>query len=202
MRRDLKPLEPTEELLAEMRLLLARRRDLVEDQSRTLQRLRDTLLALFPSLERALPDTRYRGALELLRRYQTPRGVLRSGRKRIETYLRGRGARNAASLAEAAVTAAKAQRVVLPDDGVAASIVADLAREVLTLKEEIATLDTEIEARFRTHPMATVLTSLPGMGALLGAEFLVTVGDLRDGFDSADQLAAFAGLAPAARDSG
>jgi transposase len=202
MRRDLKPLEPTDELLSELRLLLSRRSDLVADQSRTLQRLRDTLLALFPTLERALPDMRYRAALELLRRYQTPRGVLRSGRKRIETYLRGRGARNAASLADAAVTAAKAQKVVAPAEGVAASIVSDLAREVLALKEHITSLDAEIEARFRAHPMAGVLTSLPGMGALLGAEFLVAVGDPRDGFASADQLAAFAGLAPAARDSG
>jgi transposase len=48
MRRDLKPLEPTDELLSEMGLLLARRRDLVEDQSRALQRLRDILLTLFP----------------------------------------------------------------------------------------------------------------------------------------------------------
>ena len=201
--KNLKPLEPTDELLAEIRLLLARRRDLVEDQSRALQRLRDTLLMLFPALERALPDMRYRGALELLCRYQTPHGVLRSGRQRIETYLRGRGARNAASLAEAAVAAAKAQTVVVAAaEGVAASIVADLAREVLTLKERIATLDAEIEARFRTHPMAGVLTSLPGMGTLLGAQLLVTVGDPRDGFASADQLAAFAGLAPAARDSG
>jgi transposase len=145
---------------------------------------------------------RYRGALELLRRYQTPRGVLRSGRKRIETYLRGKGARNAASLAEAAVSAARAQKVVAPAEGVGASIVAKLAREVLALKEQIAALDTEIEARLHVHPMAGVITSLPGMGTLLSAEFLVTVGDPRDGFASAGQLAAFAGLAPAARDSG
>ncbi len=203
MRRDLRPLEPTGELLAEMRLLLSRRRDLVADQSRALQRIRDALLALFPGLERALPDMRYRGALELLRRYQTPRAVLRSGRKRIEAYLKGRGARNAARLAEAAVSAAKAQRATTtPAEGIAASIVADLAREVLDLKEEIAALDAEIEVRFRAHPTAGVLTSLPGMGALLGAEFLVTVGDPREGFAGPDQLAAFAGLAPAARDSG
>jgi transposase len=202
MRRDLKPLEPTDELLSELRLLLSRRSDLVADQSRALQRIRDALLASFPGLERALPDMRYRGALELLRRYQTPRAVLRSGHRRIETYLRGRGARNAASLAEAAVSAAKAQKVVAPAEGVAASIVAELAREVLALKEQIAALDAQIEARFRGHPMARVLTSLPGMGALLATEFLVTVGDPREGFASADQLAAFAGLAPAARDSG
>jgi transposase len=39
------------------------------------------------------------------------------------------------------------------------------------------------------------------MGPILGAEFLVAVGDLR-AFESADHLAAYAGLVPAARDSG
>jgi transposase len=39
------------------------------------------------------------------------------------------------------------------------------------------------------------------MGAILGAEFLVRVGDIRV-FESADKLAAYAGLVPAARDSG
>src|SRR5215207_2850853 len=164
MRRDLKPLEPADELLSELGLLLSRRRDLVADQSRALQRIRDALLASFPGLERALPDMRYRGALELLCRYQTPRAVLRSGRRRIETYLKGRGARNAAGLAGAAVAAAKAQRVVASAEGVAASIVAELAREVLALKERISALDAQIEARFRAHPLSGILTSLPGMG--------------------------------------
>ena len=203
MRRDLKALEPTDELFAEMRLLLARRRDLVADQSRVTQRLREGLLTLFPGLERALPDMRYRGALELLCRYQTPQAVRRSGRKRIETYLRGRGARNAGSLAAAAVSAAKAQKSAMPAEEVAASIVADLARQVLTLKEMIATLDEQIEVRFHTHPMARILTSLPGMGTLLSAELMVMVGATpQDNFAGPDQLAAFAGLAPAARDSG
>jgi Transposase IS116/IS110/IS902 family len=38
------------------------------------------------------------------------------------------------------------------------------------------------------------------MGPILGAEFLVAVGDIRT-FESADKLAAYAGLVPAARDS-
>ena len=43
---------------------------------------------------------------------------------------------------------------------------------------------------------------MPGMGPILGAEFLVAVGDMR-AFESADRLAAYAGLVPAAReDSG
>ena len=39
------------------------------------------------------------------------------------------------------------------------------------------------------------------MGPLLGAEFLVAVGNL-SAFDSADHLAAYSGLVPAAKDSG
>ena len=39
------------------------------------------------------------------------------------------------------------------------------------------------------------------MGPILGAEFLVCVGDI-SAFESADRLAAYAGLVPAARDSG
>jgi transposase len=46
-----------------------------------------------------------------------------------------------------------------------------------------------------------VITSLPGMGFRLGAEFLAAVGDPAL-IESADQLAAWAGLAPVSKDSG
>jgi transposase len=46
------------------------------------------------------------------------------------------------------------------------------------------------------------VASMPGMGPLLGAEFLAAIGhDLAD-FSGPDALAAFAGLAPAPHDSG
>ena len=107
-----------------------------------------------------------------------------------------------ARLAEAAVSAAEAQRSSPPAEGVAAGIVSDLAGQVLSLKGLIAVLDAEIEDRFRSHPSAGILASLPGMGTVLGAEFLVAAGDAKEDFAGADQFAAFAGLAPAARDSG
>ena len=46
-----------------------------------------------------------------------------------------------------------------------------------------------------------MVTSLPGMGAILAAEFLAHAGTL-DKYPSAAALAAHAGLAPVARDSG
>lgn len=69
MRPDLGELEAGEQEIAELQLLLARRRDLITDQGRTITRLREVLLSLFPALERAL-DLNGKGPLILLTRYQ------------------------------------------------------------------------------------------------------------------------------------
>ncbi len=71
MRSDLGELRAGEQELSELQLLLARRRDLITDQSRTITRLREALLSLFPALERAL-DLNSKGPLTLLTHYQTP----------------------------------------------------------------------------------------------------------------------------------
>ena len=81
-------------------------------------------------------------------------------------------------------------------------MVARLAGEVIGLDEQIAEINALIEARFRDHPLATVIISLPGIGPVLGAEFVAATGGDMTAFSSADHLAAYAGLAPAPRDSG
>ena len=184
MRADLGELSPGEGDLAELQLLLARRRDLVTDQTRAIARLREMLLVLFPALERTL-DLNNRGALALVIHYQTPAQLRRAGRKRIATHLRNRGVKGADVLAQKALTAAKTQSVTLPGHDVAARIVVEIAEEVLDLKERISALDEELGHRFFTRPEARILASLPGMGLVLGSEFLVAVGDLR-AFSSAD----------------
>jgi transposase len=201
MRSDLARLVPGEDDLAELQLLLARRRDLVADRTRCVNRLRDVLLSLFPALERAL-DLNAKGALVLVRHYQTPSAIRRMGHRRLAAFLKNRSVKGAEGIARKALAAAKAQSVSLPAESVAATICAELAAEALALKESVAALDGEIAGRFFARPEARILSSLPGMGPILGSEFLVSVGDFRASFDSADQLAAYAGLVPVARDSG
>ena len=200
MRSDLSELTPGEGGLAELQLLLARRRDLITDRTRAITRLRETLVTLSPALERTL-DLNRRSALTLVAHYQTPAQIRRIGRRRLSAYLRKRRVQGADALARKALTAAETQSATLPAESVAAQIVAELAEEVLSLKNRIDTLDEELERRFFARPEARIVESLPGMGPILGAEFLVAVGDLR-AFESADRLAAYAGLVPAARDSG
>jgi transposase len=200
MRGDLSELQANEGELAELQLLISRRRDLVTDRSRTITRLREALLALFPALERTL-DLNNSSALTLVAHYQTPTALRRAGYKRVATYLKNRGIKGADTLAKKALAAAESQSAVLPAQDVASAIVAELAREALVLKQRIERVDEELKHRFFIRPEASILTSLPGMGPVLGAEFLVAAGDL-SAFSSADQLAAYAGLVPAAHDSG
>jgi transposase len=200
MRSDLGELKPGEEELAELGILLGRRRDLLVDQNRTITRLGEALLSLSPALERTL-DLNRKGPLTLLTRYQSPQRLRRAGHKRIAAYLRARGVKGFDSVAGKALAAAKSQSISLPAEQVAAHIVAELAAEILVLKDRIEEIDEEIERRFFDRPEAEILASLPGMGPLLGAEFLVAIGDL-SAFDSADHLAAYAGLVPTANDSG
>jgi transposase len=90
MRPDLGELRAGEEEIAKLQLLLGGRRDLVTDQSRTITRLKEALLSLFPALERAL-DLNSKGPLTLLTHYQTPAHLRRAGHQRVAAYLRSRG---------------------------------------------------------------------------------------------------------------
>ena len=200
MRSDLGELRAGEQEIAELHLFLARRRDLVTDQSRTITRLREALVSLFPALERAL-DVNGKGPLILLTHYQSPTQLRRAGHKRIATYLRNRGVKGSNNVAHKALGAARSQNVTLPAQEVGAAIVAELAEDILGLKDRLQSIDEEIGQRFFARREARFLISLPGMGPILGAEFLVAVGEI-SAFESADRLAAYAGLVPAARDSG
>ncbi|MCK8675751.1 IS110 family transposase [Rhodococcus sp. HM1] len=201
MRSDLPVLHPDDELIRELQMLTGHRTDLVADRTRTINRLRQQLVAICPGLERVAQISSDRGWVVLLARYQRPRAIRRAGVARLATMLAGSGVRHAETIARAAVTAAKAQTVRLPGEDVAAELVAELAQGVIDLDARINAADAEIEARFRRHRLAEAIVSLPGIGFRLGAEFLAAVGD-PSLIGSADQLAAWAGLAPRPKDSG
>jgi transposase len=55
VRRDLMPMRPEDELVTELKVLTSYRRDLVDDRTRTINRLRGHLTGIFPGLERE-PD--------------------------------------------------------------------------------------------------------------------------------------------------
>ncbi len=201
MRRDLTVLRPDDEHTIELRVLTSRRADLNADRTRRINRLRGQLTSIFPALERSL-DLGNVGPLTLLTGYQTPAALRRTGPRRLETWLRNRKVRSPEALAEAAVEAAERQHTAVPGEKTTAQVILVLAKEVMGLNEQITEIDKLIAARFREHELAEVISSMPGVGPLLGAEFLAaTAGDMSR-FGTADRLASLAGVAPVPRDSG
>ncbi|GHE34876.1 IS110 family transposase [Streptomyces capitiformicae] len=201
MRRDFAPLDAPPELVSTLQVLTNYRADLIADRVRLINRMRDLLVGICPALERAFDYSAAKGPVVMLTEYQTPAALRRIGVKRLTTWLERRKVRGADTVAAKAVEAAQSQQIALPDEKRAAKLVCDLAHQLLALDERIKDNDREIRETFRSDDRAEIIESMPGMGPILGAEFVAIVGDL-SGYRDAGRLASHAGLAPVARDSG
>ena len=199
--RDLRPILPDDETLVALRLKVGRRRDLTEDQTRRLSRLRGLLCGIFPALERTL-DVTCKAPLALLARFVTPAEIRRAGRARLMAHLKKTPHLHGLdALIDRALDAARAQRVAVPGEAATADLVRELAREALEARAKIARIDRDLETLLADHPDGALIRSLPGMGAVLAAELIAAMGDTAR-FASADALASAAGLAPVQRQSG
>lgn len=201
MRNDLRVLQIQDDTIAELRMLTAHRADLSADRVRAINRLRGRLTGIFPALEGNL-DFANQGPLVLISGFQTAEAIRAVGAQQLERWLRSRKVRRADKLAAAAVEAADSQQTRIVGEQLEGALIARLAATVLELDKELAEIDTLISERFRSHRQAELITSMVGIGDLLGAEFLAAAGDTMTAFASADHLAGYAGLAPAPRDSG
>jgi transposase len=202
MRTDLQPVREADQISIDLRMLTARRTDLVCDRVRAINRLRATLLEYFPALERAFDYSKNKAALTLLSEYQTPDRLRRMGTTRLAAWLRKRGCRNSTAVATAAVDAAHQQFTTLPAEPIGSTLVIRLAAEITAIDRDLGELDAQLTDRFRQHEAAEILLSLPGFGPVLAATFLANIGGNLNGFDTVDRLAAVAGLAPVPYDSG
>ena len=200
-RSDLRPIEPATELDLEIRLLVGRRSDIVQAQTQRLSRMRDLLVGIFPGLEACL-DLKTKGPLHLLTKFVTPAELRDAGKKRLVRHLQAAGGvPKVEDLADRVLTVATEQRIAVPAERMTARLIRELAVEALASRTRLIELDRELEALLARHPDAALIRSLPGMGAVLTAEFIAEAGTIHR-FASADALAAAAGLAPVLRQSG
>lgn len=198
---DFRPVSLQDDSLAELRLLVSRRGDLVTDQTRRISRMRYLLNTIHPDLERAL-DLTNAGPLLLLTRYVTAAEIRAAKPKAITRFLRAKAVRNPHTLAEAACRAAQAHpNIRLPAEAATAALIREMADEAVACRSRIAAVERRLAELVQAHPDGALIRSLPGMGAILAAEFLAEAGDIAR-FRSAAALASAAGLAPILRQSG
>jgi transposase len=200
-RTDLRTIVPATEIDLEIRLLVGRRQDLVMAQTQRIARLHDLLVSIFPGLERAL-DLSTKGPLFLLTRFVTAAELRSAGKQRILRHLQtAGGVPHLQELADRALAAAREQSLSIPGERMSARLIKELALEALATRERLGALDHELQALLDNHPDAALIRSLPGMGAVLTAEFIAEAGSVSR-FRSADALAAAAGIAPVLKQSG
>lgn len=191
-----------DDALAELEMLVGYDDDLAGEATRISNRIRGLLTQIHPALERVLgPKIAHPAVLELLSRCGGPANLRKAGRAKLTEIVTARAPRMGARLVEQILAALGEQTVVVPGTATAETILPRLAntlRDVLRHRDQVAS---EVERMLDAHPLAEVLTSMPGIGVRTGARILLEVGDAT-AFPTPGHLAAYAGLAPVTRRSG
>ena len=137
-------------------------------------------------------------------RRRTRRGPPRLTRAQVSTALKRAHRRNVPDRATAILAALHGDHLGQPPAVTAAyaASVRALAAVLVTLNEQIAVMQEQVEAYFGQHPAAEVILSQPGLGLVLGARVLAEFGDDPHRYASAKARKNYAGTSPITRASG
>jgi transposase len=202
MPHTLRRVDVGEDALAELTVLVGYDDDLANEATRLANRIRGLLTQVHPALERVLgPRVQQKAGLALIAKFGGPAGMRKAGRARIAAAARKANPRGAQALADAVWTALGEQSVVVPGTAAAEAVLPRLAESLARTLDQRTQIARQVEQVLDAHPLAGVLTSMPGVGVRTAARILIEVGDASS-FPTAGHLAAYAGLAPVTRRSG
>jgi transposase len=202
MPHTLRRVDVGEEALAELGVLIGFDDDQAAEATRIANRIRGLLTQIHPALERVLgPKVTTTVVLELLTRFGGPAGLRAAGRRRLLTAARKAAPRAGEQLVADLLAALDEQTVVVPGSAAAEKVLPRLATSLAQVLAQRRAIAAEVEGILDAHPLAKVLTSMPGIGVRTAARILLEVGD-GSAFPTAGHLAAYAGLAPVTRRSG
>jgi transposase len=202
MPHTLRRVDVGEEALAELKVLVGFDDDLAGEATRLSNRIRGLLTQVHPALERVLgPRVSQKATLALLTKFGGPTGMRTAGRARLLATARKANPRGAGDLVDAIWAALGQQTVVVPGTAAADTILPKLARSLADTLDQRRQIAAQVEQVLDAHPLAEVLTSMPGVAVRTAARILLEVGD-GSSFPTAAHLAAYAGLAPVTHRSG
>jgi transposase len=178
---------------------------LIWERTRAGQRLRHALREYFPAALTAFEDLDAAEALDLLAKAPTPEQAARLSVSQISAALkRARRRGDLAARATDIQTALRTEHLGQPEvvaTAYAMSVQAMVA-VLAVLGEQVKALQGQVEECFGQHPAAEIITSQPGLGAILGARVLAEFGDDRRRYASAKARKNYAGTSPITRASG
>src|SRR6516225_2384361 len=199
-------LEPDCDQTKALRALTRAREDLVASRTALTNQLRAQLagfwpgpLGLFTSLHRPI-------SLAFLERYPSPRDARGLGEARLQAFLarqRYTGAQKPAQLL-AKLRRAPVARVGELELAARRALILSMVATIKTLNEQIKQLERKIATAIREHPDGAIFRSLfkQPKSVICAAELLAEIGDCRGRYPTRDTLAADAGQAAVAVESG
>jgi transposase len=199
-----RPLAPCSDEIKALRALVRGRDDLVATRVALANQLRSLLEGFWPGAAAIFADIDSPIALAFLQRYPTPDSAARLGEKRLAAFLGQHqycGRRTPTELL-ARLRAAPAGLAGDAETDAKGEMVRALATTLETLVAQIAGLTSRIRHAVAALPDGQIVMSFPRAGQICAAQILAELGDVRDRYLTADQLAAEAGLCPVTHQSG
>jgi transposase len=171
--------------------------DMISDLKRKVLTLLDRVFPEYPTL---FSDTFGKTSLELLSTYTTPEEILAVDMDKLcevlNTASRGRFNRQKAERVKD--TAANSFGALLCTDSTT-FMLRQFVEQIKFLENQLSELENMISERLASFD--TQITSITGIGNVLGASILSEIGDINR-FESPEKLAAFAGIDPSVKQSG
>jgi len=199
-----RPLAPQSDAIKALRALVRTRDDLVAERIALANQLRALLDSFWPGAAAIFADIDSPIALAFVSRYPTPTSAARLGEKRLASFLATEhycGRRRPAELLARLRASPKGQCAAAEEEA-KGELAGALARVLAPLVAEIARLTSRIEHDLAQLADGQLLMALPRTGRLNAAQILAELGDVRERFPTAEQLAAEAGVAPVTYQSG
>lgn len=197
-------LRPQSDAIKGLRGLVRGRDDLVASRVALANQLSALLDSFWPGAAAIFADVATPIALAFIERYPTPDSAARLGRARLAGFLAQHqycGRRSPEALLER-LRAAPLGRAGEAECEAKGEIVRALARTLHALVGEIAKITSRIEHMIAELPDGRIVMSFPRAGRICAAQILAELGDVRERFQTCDQLFAEAGLAPVTYASG
>jgi transposase len=177
---------------------------LIWERTRHTLRLRYALREYFPAALEAFEDLDARDTLELLGKAPDPASAAKLTLVQIRAALKRARHRDVdvkAAAIQAALRAEHLGRAVVITTAYAATTRSAVA-VLVTLNEQVKTLQGQVDAHFGRHPDAEIILSQPGIGPVLGARVLAEFGDAPMRYADAKSRKNYAATSPITRASG
>lgn len=204
-RHKLYPLEPDIELTRRLAGLVERRRGLVDERTRLVNRLHDVLKTYYPLAESFLGrQIKQPMAADFLARWPRLDRLQKAQPKTLRAFFYKHNCRSTSKIQKFIAQVPLAQplttdsAIIIP----AVLLVKALVGMLKVLHRSIEELDQHTQEVMDQHPEAPIFRSFPGAGPALAPRLLVAFGTNRDRFQNPDEVAQFYGVAPVTVQSG